>query len=322
MSDARTGVLHEEHALLGASFEPSETTGLLAVRSYAREAACAPAAGEARLTDLTGATYLLVSGSDAEPLAYAAFAGAPLPVGECAFSATLSGDGSLLSMPLVARCGDTEFVVIDPSPRGEALAAWTGLLARAESDGVRAFPLVSICDASEMLVPLALCGPAAEHVLSDYLHDASLPAPGQVRQLRLDAIDARARQIRDGAGDASIKNLEAWLRRAAEDGDTDTEAYRTRSALLATQTQRLGALDALYDQTEATLPVRLLEPAAVADSLARIGGEVGPTVDVADVNRDLLATLRDFFQAWKTRAANRPDTVQGIADTSGFATFG
>ena len=197
MSDARTGVLHEEHALLGASFEPSETTGLLAVRSYAREAACAPAAGEARLTDLTGATYLLVSGSDAEPLAYAAFAGAPLPVGECAFSATLSGDGSLLSMPLVARCGDTEFVVIDPSPRGEALAAWTGLLARAESDGVRAFPLVSICDASEMLVPLALCGPAAEHVLSDYLHDASLPAPGQVRQLRLDAIDVVV--VRPGA---------------------------------------------------------------------------------------------------------------------------
>ncbi|MDO4428894.1 MAG: aminomethyl transferase family protein [Atopobiaceae bacterium] len=188
MSDARTGVLHEEHALLGASFEPSETTGLLAVRSYAREAACAPAAGEARLTDLTGAAYLLLSGSDAEPLAYAAFAGSPLPVGECAFSATLSGDGALLSMPLVARCGDTEFVVIDPSPRGEALAAWTGLLARAESDGVRAFPLVSICDASEMLVPLALCGPAAEHVLSDYLHGVSLPAPGQVRQLRLDAI--------------------------------------------------------------------------------------------------------------------------------------
>lgn len=197
MSEARTGVLHEEHALLGASFEPSETTGLLAVRSYAREAVGAPAAGEARITDLTGATYLLVSGSDAESLAFAAFAGTPLSVGECAFSAALSGDGSLLSTPLVARCGDTEFVVIDPSSRGEALSAWTGLLARAESDGVRAFPLVSTCDASEMLVPLALCGPAAEFVLSDYLHDASFPAPGQVRQLRLDAIDVVV--VRPGA---------------------------------------------------------------------------------------------------------------------------
>lgn len=197
MSETRAGVLHEEHALLGASFAPSETTGLLSVRSYAREAEGAPAAGEAWLTDLTGATYLLVSGSDAEPLAYAAFAGTTLPVGGCAFSATLSGDGSLLSIPLVARCGDTEFVVIDPTPRGEALFAWTGLLAHAESDGVRAFPLVSTCDASDMLVPLALCGPVAEHVLSDYLHGASLPAPGQVRQLRLDAIDVVV--VRPGA---------------------------------------------------------------------------------------------------------------------------
>lgn len=137
---------------------------------------------------------------------------------------------------------------------------------------------------------------------------------------RLDAIADRARQIRDGSGDASIKNLEAWLRRAAEDGDTDTEDYRTRSALLSTQTQRLSALDALYDQTEATPPLSLLHPGEVTDALAKRGGAVGPTVDVADVNRDLLATLRDFFQAWKTRAANRPDTVRGIEAASGFAT--
>lgn len=136
---------------------------------------------------------------------------------------------------------------------------------------------------------------------------------------RLDAIADRARQIRDGSGDASIKNLEAWLRRAAEDGDTDTEDYRTRSALLSTQTQRLSALDALYDQTEATPPLSLLHPGEVTDALAKRGGAVGPTVDVADVNRDLLATLRDFFQAWKTRAANRPDTVRGIEAASGFA---
>ena len=137
---------------------------------------------------------------------------------------------------------------------------------------------------------------------------------------RLDAIADRARQIRDGSGDASIKNLEAWLRRAAENGDTDTEDYRTRSALLSTQTQRLSALDALYDQTEATPPLSLLHPGEVTDALAKRGGAVGPTVDVADVNRDLLATLRDFFQAWRTRAANRPDTVRGIEAASGFAT--
>lgn len=136
---------------------------------------------------------------------------------------------------------------------------------------------------------------------------------------RLDAIGDRARQIRDGSGDASIKNLEAWLRRAAENGDTDTEEYRTRSALLSTQTQRLSALDALYDQMEATPPISLMRAGEVTDSLAKRGGTVGPSVDVGDVNRDLLAILRDFFQAWRTRAANRPDTIRGIEATSGFA---
>lgn len=38
---------------------------------------------------------------------------------------------------------------------------------------------------------------------------------------------------------------------------------------------------------------------------------------MGDVNRDLLATLRDFFQAWKTRAANRPDAIQGIQGAGG-----
>lgn len=189
MSAPRPGVLHGEHVLLGASFEPSETTGLLAVSSYAAEKCGAPAPGEALLADLTGTTYLLVSGRGAEALACSEFAGRPLAVGECALSAALAGDGALIAAPLLARCGDTEYVVFDPTPRGDALAAWTGLLARAESAGVRAFDDVSVCDASEMLVPLALAGPAAEAVLSDYLADGdSLPRAGQVRQVRLDAI--------------------------------------------------------------------------------------------------------------------------------------
>lgn len=136
---------------------------------------------------------------------------------------------------------------------------------------------------------------------------------------RLEAIAARARQIRDGDGDASIKSLERWLKDAAERGDTETEDYRTRMGLLTTQTQRLGALDALYDRTEETPPVSLMRAAETTDALAKRGGTVGPTVDVGDVNRDLLATLRDFFQAWKTRAGNRPDTIQGIQGASGFA---
>lgn len=190
MSEVRTSVLHEEHVLLGASFAPSESTGLLSVSSYAGEKYGLPAADEALLADLTGTAYLLVSGAGAEALATAALAGRRLAVGECAFSGALAGDGALLAAPLVARCGDTEYVVLDPSPRGEALGAWLGLLARAESDGARAFEDVTVRDASDLLVPLLLAGPAAKNVLSDYLHGAVPPEPGQVRQLRLDAIDA------------------------------------------------------------------------------------------------------------------------------------
>lgn len=190
MSEVRTGVLHGEHVLLGASFEPSEATGILAVSSYAGEKDGLPAAGEALLADLTGTCYLLVSGPDAEALATSALAGRRLAVGECVFSAALAGDGALLAAPLVARCGDTEYVVCDPTPRGEALGAWVGLLSRAESGGVRAFEDASACDASDLLVPLLLAGPASAAVLSDYLHGEELPEPGQVRQLRLDAIDA------------------------------------------------------------------------------------------------------------------------------------
>lgn len=189
MSGLRRGVLAEEHELLGASFRHSETAGVLGVHSYAHERDDLPGHGEALLADLTGSTYLLVGGPDAETFSGAAFAGSPLAVGCCAWSGALSGDGSLLASPLLARCGDCEYAVFDPSARGDALAGWLGLLSHAESGGRRAFSEVSVNDASEMLVPLALVGPAAIGVLSDYLHGAGLPAPGRLGQLRLDAIE-------------------------------------------------------------------------------------------------------------------------------------
>ena len=145
------------------------------------------------------------------------------------------------------------------------------------------------------------------------------------REERLGAIADRADAIKNGPGELAIANLEKWLKTAADNGETDTEEYRRKEGALALQYQRLGALDQAYDQTEATPPPGLLDPGSVADSLAKIGGSVGPSVDVADVNRDLLATLRDFFQAWRTRAGLDPASAKGIDAASGFAphaTFG
>lgn len=189
MSGATTGVLRAEHELLGAEFERAERATPPAVLAYPHEEV--DGAG-ALLADLTGATYLLVSGADAGRFARAALAGRLLDVGEAAHEAALSGTGELISVPLLVRTGDTEVVVIDALDASGALAAWLALLGDAGADeGRAAFPDLSLRDASDLLVPLMLAGPRARAVLEDYVHgDDALPGPGEVRQLRLDAITA------------------------------------------------------------------------------------------------------------------------------------
>lgn len=156
---ARMGILYEEHLLLGARFRASESTGLLAVSSY-------PCEGEkdlgealvgAVVADLTGTTYLLLSGDRAPELARAALAGGPLAVGEASFEALLRGDGRVLGAPLVLRTGDHEHVLLDPTPRGEVGAAWLEYVRGAGGDEG---PLAasSVEDASGMLVPLLCAG--------------------------------------------------------------------------------------------------------------------------------------------------------------------
>lgn len=188
MSAPSMGVLHGEHVLLGASFHDSGTNAPLGVSEYAREK-CPDWPGDgASLTDLTGSTYLLVSGEAASSFASVSLAGKTLGVGEGSFEAVLSGSGELLSVPLALRCGDSEFVIVDPSERGAALEGWLGFLRSAGEGDSAPFASVSVEDASMMLVPLLLAGGAAPAVLGDYLHDGDrLPEPGAVRQLRLDS---------------------------------------------------------------------------------------------------------------------------------------
>lgn len=186
---AREGVLHVEHLLLGAEFEVSDSIGVERVARYANESA---SDSDTVLADLTGCAYLLASGPDAEAFCTAALAGRELRVGEQAWEASLNGAGRLVSVPLLMRTGDQEHVILDASERGDALAAWVSFLAHARSgEGDAAFPDLLLEEASGMLVPLLLAGPAAPHVLADYLHDDDeLPDEGVVAQLRLDDIAA------------------------------------------------------------------------------------------------------------------------------------
>lgn len=188
MSERRAGILHGEHLLLGASFSPSERTGMLRVDEYAAEGALNTR--EALLADLTGCAYLLVSGANAPVFSELAFAGDVLGVGDARFEAALTGDGSLLGAPLVLRTGDHETVMVDATRVHESVGAWIEFLAQArDARGNEAFPEVEVEDASEMLVPLLLLGDLSGEVLLDYLHNGDeLPKPGTTRQLRLDAI--------------------------------------------------------------------------------------------------------------------------------------
>ena len=195
---ARMGALYEEHLLLGASFLPNDSTGLLAVRSYPCEGEkdLGEALRGAVVADLTGATYALLSGDVAPNLARSALAGRPLSVGEASFEAVLRGDGCVLGAPLVLRTGDHEHVLLDPTPRGEAAVAWLELVRGAGGDEG---PLrdCSLEDASGMLVPLLCVGDGAGRVASDYLvrTGARLPRPGEVASVRLDAIPALAARV-------------------------------------------------------------------------------------------------------------------------------
>ena len=188
---ARMGALYEEHCLLGARFLPSDGQAHVAVASYAseREGACG---GEgALLCDLTGTTYLLASGAAAPALVDAALAPGVPAVGRTVLGPVLSGTGSVVSVPLVVRCGDTECVLVDATGRGPALEDWLGFLRDVEQDGRAPFAGATVEDATDSLVPLLVAGPAARHVLLDYVRTGEvLPGPGAVAAVRLDAIPA------------------------------------------------------------------------------------------------------------------------------------
>ena len=200
-AEGRAGVLWEEHLLLGAAFGEPAATDAAPVDSYPLEGELADLLAGAVLADLTGTAYLLVSGGSAPGLFRAAAAGRELAVGEAAFEAVLTGEGRLLSAPLALRSGDHEFVLVDPTARGAALAAWLGFLAGAERDGVAPFSDAAVEDASGMLVPLLLAGARSEAVLADYLRTAGerLPAEGAVAALYLDAIPALVARVPDAS---------------------------------------------------------------------------------------------------------------------------
>ncbi len=182
--------LYGEHLLLGGTFAGDDQ--LLAMPThYGDPSSERPSFSEGcALVDLSGMAAMLVSGPGADSFVHACCAQAPLSVGECGFGAIVTGDGSIASVPLVARTGDAEYLLWDPLERGLMLQPWLGFLAAIEQDGFRPYEGVNVEDVSDSLVPLLLWGPQATAVLGDYVRDLScLPAPGTVANVTLDRIE-------------------------------------------------------------------------------------------------------------------------------------
>lgn len=202
-SQARMGVLYEEHVALGGRFLSAEAGSYVAVGSYEGESEGGPARGGALLCDLTGITYILASGTSGVALCDVALAAGVPAVGRAIESPVLSNEAGLVSVPLAVRTGDTECVIVDASQRGTMLTWWLNFLKGATTDiSSRSKPFLdaSLEDATSSLVPLLIVGDAARTVLLDYVGKGQvLPGPGVVANVRLDAITTLVTCVRTSA---------------------------------------------------------------------------------------------------------------------------
>ena len=180
-------VLLQEHLLLGALMVESDGQQVVSAYAGLDDEMSAFVNGVA-LCDLSGITALLIDGLDGEAFAHMLFAGRRLAVGEVAFEAALTGEGGIVSVPLVMRTGQHEHVCWDLSSRSALLDSWAGFLAQVEQRGQKAFPNLGLEDVSDAFVPLLLCGPAADAVLKDYLGTQQLPEVRHAASLQLDRI--------------------------------------------------------------------------------------------------------------------------------------
>ena len=185
MSEQKRSILHTELEYLGAQFSTS-TEGFNLAQSFYGEKPLEEALKDCALIDLSGIGYTLVSGTSAQNFVEAVFAGKQLEVGETSFECSLTGDGSLSSIGLLARSGQNEYVVLDASERSLVLDEWLSIIASVEQNGVAPYAEVSLEDATPLLTPLLLAGKKAKKVLMDYLGEQRLPEDSKLCNLMLD----------------------------------------------------------------------------------------------------------------------------------------
>lgn len=182
-----SSILRGEHELLAASFEQLEDLEIEIPTSYEAvdgEQSLKEAVG---LSDLSGMLALRIAGPVAQTFVEMACAGAKIEVGESAFEPVLAGDASLVSIALLSRIREQEYLLWDVSARARLLDSWLQFLAATEQDGIAPFEDLQLEDISFQSLPLLLSGPRIHEVLDDYVSEP-LPEPGFIKQQNLDKI--------------------------------------------------------------------------------------------------------------------------------------
>lgn len=146
-----------------------------------------------------------------------------------------------------------------------------------------------------------------------------LATKGRDEQLAM--VGRRIDQIRNGPGEMSLSYLRERRAELEDSEKTDTEEYRIIRERMGIQMGRLSALMRTREELSLAPTAGLSDASRVTDSLGAVGGSVGPTVNVADVNRRQLDVLQQILQTLRTAASE--DVSSGATlDSRATAVYG
>ena len=146
-----------------------------------------------------------------------------------------------------------------------------------------------------------------------------LATKGRDEQLAM--VGRRIDQIRNGPGEMSLSYLRERRAELEDSEKTDTEEYRIIRERMGIQMGRLSALMRTREELSLAPTAGLSDASRVTDSLGAVCGSVGPTVNVADVNRRQLDVLQQILQTLRTAASE--DVSSGATlDSRATAVYG
>lgn len=186
------GILYDEHVVLGATFSFDEAGGEY-VTSYPQQSPDTVeskdlADHECCIADMSGVFYRVISGVDAQAYISMLSATDHAGIGDTRLSCVLSGDGSVISYPFIARTGDSEYVILDTSARSQTLGMWMDFVQHIKQDTYEPFANVHIETYDEKLVPIALYGNGVNQLLLDYIpQDSAIFENHRVNVISLDS---------------------------------------------------------------------------------------------------------------------------------------